>query len=398
VIRSHNIISFNPRRQHNFEQAFQLTKYFDGFKHITSIYFDPGIISAVKIFFPRFAQKIQRRSYKGLSKTNVDTFPFLELLRLYKRAVNGKIDYAYFNDAFTDLVLKKYTAPKVCIGYDGCSLTLFEKWKGKSKLVLDLCIGLPQYRLVVDNGASFKMSDLESRPLAYRNLYQQYNREIELADIVLCGSDFVKETAVFFGHEPSKFKVLNYGVEIKDFENNERTYSQKTSGLKFVFVGTVSWRKGADVLMNVWEKFNERNPGNTLHFYGSLEKEVETKKIPGLFMHGRVDRPTLIEELKTADVFVFPSTFEGSSLSIYQAMAMGLPVITTKNSGSLIIHNESGLIMEAGNKEDLFANMELLLINPVLRAKFGATACMKVQEYTWDHYGLQLKNIIQDLL
>ncbi len=51
------------------------------------------------------------------------------------------------------------------------------------------------------------------------------------------------------------------------------------------------------------------------------------------------------------DVFVFPTTFEGSSIAVFQAMALKLPVITTLNSGTVLTHGESCEIVEVGDQD-----------------------------------------------
>lgn len=294
--------------------------------------------------------------------------------------------------------MENYEPPKICIGYDTASLPVFKAWKNKATLVLDLCIGLPQYRLVVDRGEHFTMSDLNGQSETYKKIFQRYNEELELADIILCGSEFVKETAVFFGHPEQKLKVLNYGVDVREFDNKNKRYNRNTAGLKFVFVGALSWRKGADVLIDAWKEFIVKHPGNSLHFYGSVDPEIDIVNVPQAIFHGHVDRATLVHELKNSDVFVFPSTFEGSALSVFQAMALKLSIITTKNSGTVVVHNQDGLLTKVGNRRELVQNMELLLKDPDLRIKFAESAYNKVQKYSWDNYGLQLKELLNSLL
>src|ERR1035438_8595338 len=89
-------------------------------------------------------------------------------------------------------------------------------------------------------------------------LFAWYKEEVELADIILCGSEFVKKTVVYFFPEfENKCKLLPYGTDLKEFSYPERKFEQRED-LKFAFVGRLSWRKGADLMLAAWKDFVDR--------------------------------------------------------------------------------------------------------------------------------------------
>ena len=65
------------------------------------------------------------------------------------------------NEYWQKVILRHFKPPEVCISYDGISHLLFREWKGKSLLVLDLAIGLPQYRIKIMHGDRFHNSMLD---------------------------------------------------------------------------------------------------------------------------------------------------------------------------------------------------------------------------------------------
>jgi glycosyltransferase involved in cell wall biosynthesis len=70
------------------------------------------------------------------------------------------------------------------------------------------------------------------------------------------------------------------------------------------------------------------------------------------------------EHLRWADVFCLPSIVEGSATSTYEALAAGLPIITTPNAGSLVCDGEEGWIVEAGNAEPLIKTFQRIIDSP----------------------------------
>ena len=85
--------------------------------------------------------------------------------------------------------------------------------------------------------------------------------------------------------------------------------------------------------------------------------------------------------LKQADIFVFPTGLEGSAKSVYEAMASGLPVLTTENAGSIIIQNETGLITKFGCVASLQSAMRKLKSDHSLRQTLGIAGQNQVKKY-----------------
>ncbi len=232
----------------------------------------------------------------------------------------------------------------------------------------------------------------------HQRLYSTSFTEVELADIILCGSEFVKQSVVFFRPElEPKCRILPYGVETALFSFPERAFDERTN-LKFVAVGTVDRRKGSDLLIEVWKKYNHLYPGAELHFFGAVNsEEINSNTIPqNIFLHGRVSTQELVKVLKEMDVFVLPTLHEGSSIAVYQAMAMQLPVITTFNSGTVLKHGESCEMIEAGNANELAAALQKLSEDFAYRKQLGTNAFNLSKQYNWEDYKYRLAQILEE--
>jgi glycosyltransferase involved in cell wall biosynthesis len=96
-----------------------------------------------------------------------------------------------------------------------------------------------------------------------------------------------------------------------------------------------------------------------------------------------------------ADVFTFPTIEEGSALVTYEALACGLPVVTTPNAGSVVRDGVEGLLVPIRNVEALAAALECLRADERLRREMGRAARARAEEFTWDGYGETLARVLR---
>jgi glycosyltransferase involved in cell wall biosynthesis len=94
--------------------------------------------------------------------------------------------------------------------------------------------------------------------------------------------------------------------------------------------------------------------------------------------------------LQTADVFVLPSIQEGSALVTYEAMASGLPVIITKNCGSIARNGQDGFIVPIRDPGTLANRLTAFAREPALRRSMGQAARRHVLDFSWERYGERL--------
>jgi len=90
--------------------------------------------------------------------------------------------------------------------------------------------------------------------------------------------------------------------------------------------------------------------------------------------------------MAAADVFVFPSLFEGSAVVTYEALASGLPCVVTPNAGSVVREGKDGFVVPPRDVEALAFAMERLGEAPELRAALGSSARTRALEFDWPRY------------
>ena len=96
------------------------------------------------------------------------------------------------------------------------------------------------------------------------------------------------------------------------------------------------------------------------------------------------------------DIFVFPSLVEGMPLTLLEAMATGMPVVTTSSSGmaDVVQDGVNGLLVPAANAESLAAAIQELCESVELRKRLGLEAQSSMRRYTWKQVTQKLEAIL----
>ena len=185
--------------------------------------------------------------------------------------------------------------------------------------------------------------------------------------------------------DPSKTKLIHNGVDLERFKKIEgksqlRKKLEIPDKKSIIYTGRLVYQKGIDVLICSFSKLNGET-GCQLIIIGD---GPERQNIVRLIDHYQLSKSViLIDEvdgvdsyLNVADVFVLPSRFEGLSNSLLEAMACGLPVISTRVGGSVGVINEgiNGLLVDVDNKEQLSQTISKVLNNFSLATSLGESA------------------------
>ncbi len=206
-------------------------------------------------------------------------------------------------------------------------------------------------------------------------------REMEIADLILVPSHFVANQMPEYA---SKVRVVPYGVNIRQFEAPERNYPHKEH--TFLFVGQISHRKGVVALLAA----SKNIPDAKFVMVGPLVDRTLVNNLPkNVTYKGNTPHDQIPRLMREADAFIAPSLEDSYSLVTLEAMASGLPVIVSQNCGAseLITHGLDGLIIKAGNVDELTSSIRTIIESPKSGRQIGALAREKVRtKSTWQQY------------
>lgn len=184
-------------------------------------------------------------------------------------------------------------------------------------------------------------------------------KEWDLADLVVCGSDFVRTNLLQHGVSHAKCKVVPYGIDLDCYGHHRQSKAEPEELLRVLFAGQVGLRKGAPYIL---EALRICGPSAvTARFAGGVilaEHKTRPYATVASFL-GAVPRARMRELYSWADVLVLPSICEGSATVLYEAAAHGIPVICTPNAGPPPL--DHGLhIVKKGSIEELVAALSEL--------------------------------------
>lgn len=205
--------------------------------------------------------------------------------------------------------------------------------------------------------------------------------EIALADYLLIPSDFVRDSYLQMAVPAGKLWQLPFGV---DGERFRPALADPARPFRLLFVGQIGLRKGVPYLLEAWRQLGWRD--SQLWLVGQMEPAFaplaqQWAQLPGLHYPGFVPDP--IQLYQQADLFVFPTIEEGSALVTYEAMACGLPLVTTLNAGSMARHGQEGWLVPAGDSTALATALDQLRTNTPLRRQMGLAARQRAESLTW---------------
>ncbi|MEM3556244.1 MAG: glycosyltransferase family 4 protein [Candidatus Micrarchaeia archaeon] len=185
------------------------------------------------------------------------------------------------------------------------------------------------------------------------------------------------------------------GVNIHKFKPGKRS-----SLYDILFVGRISPQKGLEYLVDAVAEVRREIPDVKVRcvgptsFYGDLESEyllnlrrrIRELGMEDTFLFTRkVDEQELLQSYRNSSIFVLPSLSEGMPLVVLEAMACGLPVITSDVSGVRdVVTNDVGRIVPKGDSKALATAILELLQNKSLMKKISKKARERAKQFSWE--------------
>ena len=223
-------------------------------------------------------------------------------------------------------------------------------------------------------------------------MFARMATELQRADVILCPSTFVRDSMTANGLPVEKCFVNPFGVDTSIFKMRESAPTQP----RFVCVGTICLRKGHQYLFRAFEQVKKQLPNAELICVGNIKTDFrkELPKWRGIFTHHEsLNHQQIAGLFQGCTAFVLPSVEEGFARVITEAMAAGLPVIATHESGAstLVTDGVEGLIVPVHQPDAVATAIEKLGRDPALCERMGKAARKKgAENNSWQDYGDRL--------
>ena len=308
-------------------------------------------------------------------------------------------DYLQANADFGHIVSRKgFKEADAVYAFNGAAMEIFEVAKARGvRCILDQTLApmAVTERLIDEERGEWPDWDVGSSSEGdWRPIAQREEREWELADQILCGSEFVVDSMRSLEEPTRKCSIIPYGVDPDRFRPFLRT--GRSGALRVLYVGTIELRKGVQYLYEairaLGDKVNCRAVGTQSLSAAALGKMSDVMTLPG-----RASRYQIYHDYEWADVLVFPSLSEGSASVTYEALSMGLPVITTPNAGSIVRDGVDGYVVPVRSSAEIESKLSALANDRDLLKELSKNAVKRARAYTWDHYAKRLVSTLREM-
>jgi len=211
--------------------------------------------------------------------------------------------------------------------------------------------------------------------------------EFELADCLLCPSEFVAQTFLEKGFSRTKIARHQYGIDPSRFNlSQDSAPPSSDQPFSMVFVGSCEPRKGLHYALDAWLASKACKNG-TFYICGKYIRGYRE------LLADKLAHPSIKEVGFSSDVapllqkchaLILPSIEEGSALVTYEARACGCVLLVSNAVGAVCEHNKDALVHKRGDVATLRKQIDMLAFDNSLFTRLRTNSISGVGELTWD--------------
>jgi len=356
----------------------------------------------------RLSQELARRAVDAVPAHLVRPHPGWELLRTASSKAGASpvlVDHLWeqMSHRFDALVARRYVAKAEAVeAFEYTALASFERAKaeGRARVLHVPSLDSLQFD-AIQRRERRHWPELASAHDAYfeRKFPQRYERrrrEIELADVIVANSALTAQSHIDAGADPERVFAVPYAAPppvaaVSDDDGG------RGRPLAVLWAGTFSLRKGAHYLLEAWRLLRASDHAR-LHVYGQpqLPPRLCAAALDGVTFHGSVAHPVLFAAYRSADVLVFPTLSDGFGMVVTEAMAHGLPVITTDKAGAAdLVSPDNGLIVPTADARALADALQWCLDNRERLRAMRYHALSTARRRQWPDYRRDLIAVLE---
>lgn len=281
---------------------------------------------------------------------------------------------------------------------------------------------MPEYILTVLDLIPQVLPDLykaEKNDWRFKLARYLENRAIKNARLLICISECTaRDVSRILGIETEKIRVTYLGVDQKFFNlkpavSREEFFKDKhlaPNRTKLLYVGGIDPRKNWSFALRVIKELHQIDPHNSpyLLFAGNVSSDKQypalLKMIKDLDLEdcvrllGYLSEEQLLSAYCHSDAFFFPSLYEGFGLPPLEAMATGLPVLSSDTSCMPEVLGNAALYFNPSNIEQAVQSIQAIGRNQYLRSDLSAKGLKQARKFNWENTGRQTENIYLEIL
>jgi glycosyltransferase involved in cell wall biosynthesis len=230
------------------------------------------------------------------------------------------------------------------------------------------------------------------------NLKAHMPREIAAADAVICVSESTRKDLLhFYEVDPRRAFTIHSGVEIA---GEGAGAPLRLPRRYLLFVSTIEPRKNLGVLLDAFERLKATAAyDGALVIVGQIgwKSEELASRLSARDVHHLhyLDPTTLASVYRNAEIFIFPSIYEGFGFPLLEAMAHGVPSIAARSSSLPEVGGEGALYFDPTSAPELEKAIERLLHDGQLRKELIARGRARAAQFRWDTTAEQTLEVLR---
>jgi glycosyltransferase involved in cell wall biosynthesis len=370
-------------------------------------YWGPGVKRLAALCHSKILDKVAHNFHPDLPRGKVCAFNSLGIrarlaYRMAQRKSNDEINrkFIYYGQAFCRAVNSLPAMEhNVFLGYSTASLESLqhEKRLGNLAIVNQLEPGRLEHTLIAEERRRWPGWEISDVPVP-EEYYQRLEEEWRTADIVIVNSKFSQSSLLAQGVQPEKIRVIPLPLPEDEVLPGKRTRQCAGGLLRVLWLSSVCLRKGIPYLFEAARLLiKEPVRFTVVGRIGITQKALETAPGNVEFL-GPVPYTQVNEVFAGADVFLLPTISEGFARVQLEAMANGLPVITTPNCGEVVSHGHDGFIVPIRDPEAIAGAVQEFLKEPQLVQFMSNNARNKLKDFNMATFGNNLRNLLETAL
>ena len=245
-----------------------------------------------------------------------------------------------------------------------------------------------------------------------RFMHKFVGETVERSEKIITISDNSKNELIeYYKISPERITVINPAIDHKEYyprtDKDTRQVKKKfnINGKYVLYTGTIEPRKNINGIMDAYENL----PATLREEYtlvlavgkgwldGAIHARLEELKDLDIVLTGYVADEDMPSLYSGASLFVFPSFYEGWGMPPLEAMACGVPVITSNNSSLPEVVGDAGIMVDAHDTDELSKQIARVLTDKKLATEMVKKGLKQAQKFSWEKSAKKLHELIEQV-
>ena len=226
----------------------------------------------------------------------------------------------------------------------------------------------------------------------------EYKYAAERSDLIITISENAKSDIIkHFNVDEKKIQIVTPGIDLQKYSYNYTDIELENVRKKYdlpqnyiLYLGTIEPRKNIERIVKAFKNYKKEVKddlklvivGNKGWKYDNIMKLIESMGTD-IILTGYIDEEDKIPIYKLAQIFVFPSLYEGFGMPVLEAMAAGVPVVTSNVSSLPEVAGDAAILVDPLSEDEIFEAYKKILLDKQLQREMIEKGLEQAKKFQW---------------